>query len=75
MIRAIFGTKTKNKKGDFRMTEISRLKTIVRVYEKEYIYDKLEIYNWNKPKTAEVLGIGLSSLYRKMKELKQERRF
>jgi DNA-binding NtrC family response regulator len=45
------------------------LQVAVRVYEKEQIYRVLNKYDWNKAEAAKVLGIGLSSLYRKIDEL------
>jgi len=45
------------------------LQSVVRAYEKEQIYRVLSKYSWDKAKTAKVLGIGLSSLYRKIDEL------
>lgn len=44
------------------------LRTAVRAYEEECIRDALIKYNWDRPKTAKALGIGLSSLYRKIDE-------
>lgn len=41
----------------------------LKEHEKELIIEMLYGFKWNKPKTAEALGIGLSSLYRKIKEL------
>jgi two-component system response regulator PilR (NtrC family) len=45
------------------------LQTCVKVYEKEQIYRVLLKYNWDKAETAKALGIGVSSLYRKIDEL------
>ena len=45
------------------------LQDSLRAYEKEQIYRVLNKYDWNKAKAAEVLGVGLSSLYRKIDEL------
>ncbi len=45
------------------------LQAAVRAYEKEQIYRMLSKYNWNKPEAAKALGIGVSSLYRKIDEL------
>lgn len=47
----------------------TELRDALRVYEKQYIRHMLHVHRWNKPKTAEYLGIGLSTLYRKIKEL------
>ena len=41
----------------------------IRAYEKEQIKRMLNKYNWNKAEVAKALGIGLSSLYRKIDEL------
>ncbi len=41
----------------------------VKKYEKEIITRTLESNDFNKEKTAEILQVGLSTLYRKMKEL------
>lgn len=45
------------------------LQTAVRAYEKEQICRILTKYGWNKMEAAKALGIGLSSLYRKIDEL------
>jgi two-component system response regulator PilR (NtrC family) len=45
------------------------LKDALRVYERKHIIDELRLSNNNKEKTAETLGISLSSLYRKIEEL------
>jgi DNA-binding NtrC family response regulator len=45
------------------------LQMAVRAYEKEQIYCALNKYSWDKAETAKALGIGLSSLYRKIDEL------
>jgi len=45
------------------------LQSAVRAYEKEHIYRALNKYSWDKAETAKALGIGLSSLYRKIDEL------
>jgi len=42
------------------------LRTAVKAYEKKSILGVLQVCNWNVPKTAKALGIGLSSLYRKI---------
>jgi two-component system response regulator HydG len=36
--------------------------------EKQAIMDALESCNWNKSKAAEILGIGRTTLYAKMKK-------
>lgn len=45
------------------------LQSAVRAYEREQICRALNKYGWDKPETAKALGIGLSSLYRKIDEL------
>jgi DNA-binding NtrC family response regulator len=45
------------------------LEESVRSYEKDLIMKALENNEFNKEKTAEVLQVGLSTLYRKLKEL------
>jgi len=45
------------------------LEESVRHFEKEFILKVLENNEYNKEKTAEVLQVGLSTLYRKLKEL------
>lgn len=46
------------------------LKAAVKIYEREHIYRVLNKYNWNKVEAAKALKVGLSSLYRKIDELK-----
>jgi len=45
------------------------LYTAMRIYEREHIRHVLEKHNGSKAETARALGIGLSSLYRKVDEL------
>ena len=45
------------------------LQAAVKAYEREQIYRVLNKYDWNKTEAAKVLGVGLSSLYRKIDEL------
>ena len=45
------------------------LQVSLKAYEKEQIYRVLNKCDWNKAKAAEALGVGLSSLYRKIDEL------
>jgi len=45
------------------------LPSALRAYEKEQIYRALAKYDWDKIETAKALGIGVSSLYRKIDEL------
>ena len=49
--------------------ENESLHTAVKAYEREQICRVLNKYNWNKAKAAKALGVGLSSLYRKIDEL------
>jgi DNA-binding NtrC family response regulator len=45
------------------------LQSAVKAYEREQIYRALHKYDWDKAETAKALGIGVSSLYRKIDEL------
>jgi DNA-binding NtrC family response regulator len=45
-----------------------RLKEAMAIYEREHIIRTLESANNDKKQTAQILGIGLSSLYRKLEE-------
>lgn len=45
------------------------LEDSVRKFERDFIMRVLESNNFNKEKTADVLKVGLSTLYRKLKEL------
>jgi DNA-binding NtrC family response regulator len=45
------------------------LNLALKNYEREHIFRVLDKYNGNKAKAARVLGMGLSSLYRKICEL------
>jgi two-component system response regulator PilR (NtrC family) len=45
------------------------LQAAVRAYEKEQIYRVLSKYDWSKAEASKALGVGLSSLYRKIDEL------
>ena len=58
------------KRGDMMF----ELRVGMKAYEKRHIYAVLNRCKWNKVKTAKALGIGLSSLYRKVIELKIERK-
>ncbi len=57
-----FGTSSVDGKSD-------NLQVAVKAYEKEQIYRVLNKYEWDKAKAAKTLGVGLSSLYRKIDEL------
>lgn len=48
---------------------IKYLYKVLETREKEYIAEMLYRYKWDKRKTAQALGISVSSLYRKIKEL------
>ena len=47
-----------------------RLPFAVKIYEKEHILRVLERYDWDKTAAAKTMGIGVSSLYRKIDKLK-----
>jgi DNA-binding NtrC family response regulator len=49
--------------------ELSSLDDSVSIFEKEYILHVLKETNNNKERAADILKVGLSTLYRKMKEL------
>lgn len=59
--------KTDTIKGDFPST--GSLEESVRRFERDFILRALENNETNKEKTAEALQVGLSTLYRKLKEL------
>lgn len=44
------------------------LRATLKTHEARYIKDTLTMYDWNMNHTAKVLGIGLSTLYRKVTE-------
>jgi len=50
-----------------------KLKDRVREFERNYIEQQLVLFNQDKEKTAEILGISVSSLYRKIEELAIEK--
>ncbi|MDI6780438.1 MAG: sigma-54 dependent transcriptional regulator [Bacteroidota bacterium] len=50
-------------------TDSGKLKDKVREFEKKYIEEQLALNESDKEKTAAVLGISVSSLYRKIEEL------
>lgn len=50
----------------------SNLKDSVRAYERSVITDALRVNENDKRKVAKMLGISLSSLYRKLRELSIE---
>ncbi len=49
--------------------ENENLQASTKAYEKEQILRILNKYDWNKAEAAKALGVGLSSLYRKIDEL------
>ncbi len=50
------------------------LKEAVRVFERNVIMDELQRNNFDKRRVAKLLGISISSLYRKLAELSIEDR-
>ena len=50
-------------------SKLGSLEVAIRRFEKEYILKALESNNNDKEKTSELLQVGLSTLYRKLKEL------
>ncbi len=48
------------------------LKDAVRAFERDVIAEALKANNYDKRKVAQLLGMGVSSLYRKMTELSME---
>lgn len=61
----VFNIKT----GITDFSKMGSLEDSVRKFEREYIYKALENNNFDKEKTADLLRVGLSTLYRKLKEL------
>jgi len=49
--------------------KVGSLEDSVRRFEREFIVKTLENNNYNKEKAAELMQVGLSTLYRKLKEL------
>jgi two-component system response regulator PilR (NtrC family) len=58
-----------SKTGTTDFSKMGSLEDSVRKFEKDYIYKALENNNFDKEKTADLLKVGLSTLYRKLKEL------
>ncbi len=56
-------------KGLFNFTYTGSLEESVKRFERDYIIKALQANEYNKEKTAEDLNVGLSTLYRKLKEL------
>ena len=52
--------------------KIGSLEEFMKRIEKEYILRALESYNYDKEKAASALNLGLSTLYRKIKDLEIE---
>ncbi len=50
-------------------SKLGSLDESVKRFEKDYIYKALETNSFDKEKTADLLQVGLSTLYRKLKEL------
>lgn len=50
--------------------ECMRLRATLEACEKKRIRQVLGWYDWNKPLTAKLLGVGLSTLYRKINKHK-----
>lgn len=61
----VFNSKT----GTTDFSKMGSLEDSVRKFEKDYILKALENNNFDKEKTADLLKVGLSTLYRKLKEL------
>ncbi len=61
----IFNSKT----GITDFSKMGSLEDSVKKFERDYIYKALENNNFDKEKTADILRVGLSTLYRKLKEL------
>lgn len=61
----VFNSKT----GTTDFSKLGSLEESVRKFEKDYIYKALENNSFDKEKTADLLKVGLSTLYRKLKEL------
>ncbi|MFN3873450.1 MAG: sigma-54-dependent transcriptional regulator, partial [Ignavibacterium sp.] len=56
-------------RGRLDISFSNSLEDSVRKFERDFIMRALESNNFNKEKTADVLKVGLSTLYRKLKEL------
>lgn len=56
-------------KGLFNFNYTGSLEESVKKFERDYIIKALQNNEYNKEKTAEELNVGLSTLYRKLKEL------
>ena len=56
-------------KNEFNISLSNSLEDSVKKYERNIIMNALHINDFNKEKTAEYLNVGLSTLYRRFKEL------
>jgi len=56
-------------KNEFNIAPSNSLEDSVKKYERNIIMNALHINDFNKEKTAEYLNVGLSTLYRRFKEL------
>jgi DNA-binding NtrC family response regulator len=59
----------KTKGSSAMLSESGKLKDRVKEFERSYIEQQLELNNQDKEKASEILGISVSSLYRKIEEL------
>jgi DNA-binding NtrC family response regulator len=59
----------KTKESSAMLSESGKLKDRVKEFERSYIEQQLELNNQDKEKASEILGISVSSLYRKIEEL------
>ncbi len=60
--------------GNGHETQSDDLRTAVRAYEREHIRHVLHATAWNREEASRRLGIDVSTLYRRMKELELEAR-
>ncbi|MBP8707830.1 MAG: sigma-54-dependent Fis family transcriptional regulator [Caldisericia bacterium] len=63
-------TKNKNSLTNLQNNSTLSLSEAVKQFEKELILDALSKTNWNKTKTAEILGISRRSLFNKMRDFR-----
>jgi len=59
----------KTKGSSALLFESGKLKDRVKEFERSYIEQQLELNNQDKEKASKILGISVSSLYRKIEEL------
>jgi len=66
-----FRNRTRHKQNA-SSTEVNQpsltLHEVVEAFEKQFILQTLEHHHWRKVQTAQALGIGRKTLYRKMKQ-------